>query len=62
MSHHSSTINFTCTISKPLKTKISIPFTILFHETLHLYNNLFLSNEGVSKCHKHSLIYQPKAN
>jgi hypothetical protein len=38
------------------KTKISIPFTILFHEILHSYN-LFLSSEGVFKGHKHPLIY-----
>jgi len=42
-----------CKISK---TKISIPFTILFHETLHSYN-LFLSSESVFKNHKHSFIY-----
>jgi hypothetical protein len=36
--------------------EISIPFIILFYETLHSYNNLFLSNEGVSKGYKHSLI------
>jgi len=43
------------TMSKHLNSKISTPFTILFPKTLHSYN-LFSSNEGVSKGHKHSLI------
>ncbi len=42
---------------EPFKIKILIPFTIIFHETLHSYNNLCPSNEGVSKGCKHSLIY-----
>jgi hypothetical protein len=57
MSHHSSTMNFTYIILKLFETKISIPFTILFHETLHSYKKLFLSSESVFKGHKHSLIY-----
>ncbi len=44
-------------MSKPSKIKISILFTILFHETLHLYNNLFLFTEGVFKGPIHPLIY-----
>jgi len=53
-------MNFTQTTPKPFTIKISIPFTILFHEILHSYNNLFLSSENVSKDHKHSLIYYKK--
>jgi hypothetical protein len=41
-------------MSKPLKIKILIPFTILFHINLHSYNNFFSSSEGVSKGLKHS--------
>ncbi len=62
MSHHSPTMNYTLTTPKPFKIKILIPFTILFHQTLHSYNNLFLSSEGVSKGHKHSFTYYPKGN
>jgi hypothetical protein len=43
---------------KPFKIQILIPFTILFHEILHLYNNLFISSEGVSKGHKYPFIYE----
>jgi hypothetical protein len=43
--------------TKTIQTKSSNPFTILIHQTLHPYNKIFLSNEGVSKGHKHSLIY-----
>ncbi len=57
MPHHSPAMDFTQTKPKPFKTKISIPFTNVFHETLHSYNNLFLSSEGVSKDHKHAFIY-----
>jgi hypothetical protein len=35
MPHHYFTMDFTETIPKPFKTKISIPFIILFHEVLH---------------------------
>ncbi len=62
MSHHSFTMDFTKTIPKPFRTKIRIPFTILFHEIFRLYNDLFLSSDGVPKGHKHSLIYSPKRN
>jgi hypothetical protein len=41
--HHSPPMTFTWTISKPFKTKIFIPFTILFNKTSHSNNNLFLS-------------------
>jgi hypothetical protein len=41
---------------KLFKIKISISFTILFHETLRSYNNLFSLSAGVSKGHKHPLI------
>jgi hypothetical protein len=30
----------------------------MFYEISHLYNNLFLSNEGVSKGHKNPFIYE----
>jgi hypothetical protein len=42
-------------MSKPFKTKILIPFTILFYEILHSYNNLILSSESVFNGHKHHL-------
>ncbi len=42
---------------EPFKTKISMPFIISLHETLHSYNNLFPLSEGVFKGHKHSFIY-----
>jgi hypothetical protein len=45
-------INFAKTLPKPLKSKISIPCTIIFHEILHSYNNLVSSNDCVSKSHK----------
>jgi hypothetical protein len=35
---------------KLLKTKSLKPFAILFHQTLHLYNN-FVTNEGISQGH-----------
>ncbi len=57
--HHFHTMDFTH-INYDKKTKISIPFTIIFHETLHSYKNFFSSSENVSKGHKHSFIYQPK--
>ncbi len=59
-----SSFYFLCIIIMPklFKIKISIPFTILFHKTLHSYNNLFLSSENVFKGLKHSLIYQLKGN
>jgi len=58
MPHHSPIMDFTYIfLMKPFKTKISIPFTILFHKILHSYQNLFISSEGVSKGHKHPLIY-----
>jgi hypothetical protein len=60
MPHHSPTMNYTKTISKPFKTKMSIPFTILFYVILHSHNNFFLLSEGVFKGHKHPLIYYPK--
>jgi hypothetical protein len=47
-------------MSKKFKTKISIPFTILFYEILRSYNNLFSSSEGISKDHKHSHTNQKK--
>jgi hypothetical protein len=62
MPHHSRTMNYTSTTLKPFKIETSIPFTILFYQTLHSYNSLFLSSEGVSKGHKHPLIYYPKGN
>ncbi len=40
---------------KPFKTKFSIPFTILFYEILHSYNNLILSSGSVFQGHKHHL-------
>jgi len=42
ISHHSPTIDFTNTILKLLKTKILIPFIILFHESSHSYKKIFL--------------------
>jgi len=57
MPHHFSTIDFAETTPKPFKTKILIHFTIIFHETLYSYKNLFLSSEDVFKGHKHPLIY-----
>jgi hypothetical protein len=57
MPHHVPTMDFHKLYRNFSKTKISIPFTILFYETLHSYNNLFLSNESVSKGHKHTFIY-----
>jgi hypothetical protein len=50
-------MDFTIKYTKTFLKKNSIPFTILFHEALHSHNNLFLSSEGVSKGHKHPLIY-----
>jgi hypothetical protein len=41
-------------MSKKFKTKISIPFIVLFYEILHSYNNLFSSNESIFKDQKHS--------
>jgi hypothetical protein len=43
--------------TKTIQTKSSNPFTILFHQTLHPYNKIFVSSEGVFKGHKHPLIY-----
>ncbi len=57
--YHSPIINYTQSTSKTIKTKNSNPFTILFHQTLHMYNN-FVSSEGVSKSYKHLLIYYLK--
>jgi hypothetical protein len=47
------------TMSKPLKINLSIPFhkDILFLKN-QFHNELFSSNESVSKGPKHSLIYQ----
>jgi hypothetical protein len=42
MSHHSHIMNYIKITSKFFKIKILILFTILFHETLHSYDNLFL--------------------
>jgi hypothetical protein len=55
--HHAPTMDFSLPILKPFKTKISILLTIIFYEILYSYNNLFLLSEGVSKGHKHPLIY-----
>jgi hypothetical protein len=43
--------------TKTIQTKNLNPFTIIFHQTLHPYNKIFLSSESVSKGHKHPLIY-----
>jgi hypothetical protein len=43
-------------MQKIFENKISIIFTILFHKTLHSYNNLFSSSKSVFKAHKHSFI------
>jgi len=57
MPHHFNTMDFAETTPKPFKIKILIHFTIIFHETLYSYKNVFLSNEDVFKGHKHPLIY-----
>jgi len=58
MPHHVPIMDFTHTnYGKFFKAKILIPITIVFYKTLHSYNNLFYSNENISKAHKHSLIY-----
>jgi hypothetical protein len=43
MSHHLLTMNFPWTTPKTFQSKISTPFTILFHKISHSYNNFFLS-------------------
>ncbi len=58
-------ISFSChgfhtIMQKIFENKISIIFTILFHKTLHSYNNLFSWSEGVFKGHKHSFILVTK--
>ncbi len=59
--YHSPTMNYTQSTPKIIKTKNSNPFTILLHQTLHMYNN-FVSSEGVPKSYKHLLIFYPQRN
>jgi hypothetical protein len=57
-SYHELNINTTKTIQN---RKFESLHNYIFHQTLHSYKN-FVSSEGVSKRHKHSLIYCAKKN